>query len=593
MSKRFRNSLVFFSILCMVGFFFFKIHTPTPSLPLITIAYYGLHASLDETIQGIKKGLELRGYKENEGVAFKVAHVNFDPSLIPQMISNMRARKPKVMVALTTPVAQALKNTEKQLPIVFAAITNPVEAGLIQEDKRAHKNLTGSSDKQDLDLFLTFAKELLPRAQSVGILYATGEANDHSLVTSMKRACQKVGLHMVAIPMDQTRDIPHRMQGFKSRVDFIYVGTSGPIQPALPTIVAEADRMNIPVFNADSEAVKNNQVLGSYGVTYARVGMNAGTLIADLMDGKEVADVPPVGPSFADHQGFVSRRQAEKFGIHSLPLSQSIVIVEKIMLCLSNLVKSYEDSLAPTLQGITLDVKEGEFCIVIGGNGSGKSTLLKAISGEHLIDSGKITLGAREISLLSLTEKAKIISCVTQEVTRGTIAEMTVFENMVLSAVKGKKGSLSFYDRHSDHLKGHLQKIKLSLEDYFNRPLGCLSGGQRQVVCTLMAFLSNPKLLLLDEHTSALDSKTQNSLMHYTAQKIKEEKITTLMVTHNLQEALNYGTRLLVMDQGRIVLDLKGKAKDCLDLNALKQMMLHPPSHEFGNGGSKNKGSQR
>ena len=328
MSMRFKYALIGLSVLILFGLVVFELRTPNLSLPVVTIANYGPHSSLDETVRGIKEGLEARGFKENETVFLKVSNVNFDHSLISQMISKLKASRPKVMVALATPIAQALKNSQKEVPIVFAAITDPVDAGLIVHPEKSHENVTGASDKQNLDLFLIFAKQLLPEAQTIGLLYATGDANDLSLVTLMERSAQKMGLKVIAIPVDQARDIPQRMQGFKNNVDFLYVGTSGPIQPALPTIVAEADRMNIPVFNADSEAVRKNQVLGSYGVTYHQVGINAAELVANLLNGKKIDDLPPLFPSEQDHHGFVSRKQAEKFGIRHFENLQNVTIVE-------------------------------------------------------------------------------------------------------------------------------------------------------------------------------------------------------------------------------------------------------------------------
>ena len=192
MSMRFKYALIGFSLLVVCGFVVFRFCQPSSSLPLITIANWGPHASLDETVRGIKEGLEAKGFKENETILIKMSHVNFDPTLISQMISNMRAQRPKVMVALSTPVAQVLKNSEKNIPIVFSAVTDPIEGGLITHPEKSHENVSGASEQQDLELFLRFAKDLLPKAQTVGILYATGEANDFALVKLMQKAAQKV-----------------------------------------------------------------------------------------------------------------------------------------------------------------------------------------------------------------------------------------------------------------------------------------------------------------------------------------------------------------------------------------------------------------
>ncbi len=247
-----------------------------------------------------------------------------------------------------------------------------------------------------------------------------------------------------------------------------------------------------------------------------------------------------------------------------------------MMLCLSKVSKFFLDPSHPALKKIHLDVKQGEFCVIIGGNGSGKSTLLKTISGEYGCDAGKIRVEGHDITFQSLYERSKIISSVTQDTTRGTIGEMTVLENMILSSLRGKKSSFSFYGRRSKALKESLQKLELGLEKYLTTPLGFLSGGQKQVIATFMAFLSKPKLLLLDEQTSALDSKTQTHLMKYTAQRIQSENITTLMVTHDLEGALLYGTRLLMMHHGEIILDVQGDDKKKLNLKDLQKLFYHP-----------------
>jgi len=328
MSTRSKYIFIGLFVSLFFGFVVYELKKAPSTLPIVTIANYGPHFSLEETIRGIKEGLEEKGFKENETISFKISHVNFDHSLIPQMISSLIACNPKVMVALSTPVAQFVKNTQKNIPIVFSAITDPVESALIRSADASHENVTGSSDQQDLELLLMFAKDLLPNAKSVGILCATADANDFALVQLMEKAAQKLGFKVVVVSVDQARDIPQRLQLFKDKVDFIYVGTSGPIQPALPTIVAEADRMNIPVFNADSEAVHQHQVLGSYGVTYYQVGRNAAFLIDQLLKGKNISDVSPLYPSHQDHHGFVSKKRAEKFGITNLNTMNNITVIE-------------------------------------------------------------------------------------------------------------------------------------------------------------------------------------------------------------------------------------------------------------------------
>ena len=228
------------------------------------------------------------------------------------------------------------------------------------------------------------------------------------------------------------------------------------------------------------------------------------------------------------------------------------------MLNLKNIVKTFAGSFKPVLSNLNLHLSKGEFCIIIGSNGSGKSTLMKSISGEYAINSGEIIL-----------DKRAIIANVTQDINKGTIPEMSLLENMVLSGLLGKNASFSFYKNKSSKIIEIAKELGIGLESYIDRPLKHLSGGQRQMIATLMAISSSPDLLLLDEHTSALDPKMQNLLMEYTAKAIEKNKITTLMITHKLDDAIRYGDRLIMLHQGKVVFDVRGKEKHSLKIDQL------------------------
>ncbi len=319
---------VAFGVAALGSIVFFSFHSPKSSLPKVAIANYGPHSSLEETIRGLKEELASLGLKEGQNISFEVLDVNFEPSLIMQMLSKLKSGDSKVLVALTTPVAQAAKGTIKNIPIVFAAITDPVEAKLLSQHDKPLENVTGASDKQDLKALLAFAKKLLPYAKKVGILYATGEANDLALVKMMENAAQSFDMQVLAIPIEHARDVPLRMQGFKDKVDFIYVGSSGPIQPSLPSIVALADQMHIPVFNLNAEEVKNHHAFASFGVSYYKVGKNAGALVAKLLKGEKLQNLSPAYPQIEDHEGYISKRRAEKLGIELPSSLTGITIVE-------------------------------------------------------------------------------------------------------------------------------------------------------------------------------------------------------------------------------------------------------------------------
>lgn len=322
---RLKIILIILSFITAFVFFEYK-NSSKQKLPLVAIANYGPHSSLQDSIKGIKEELSSQGFIENKNITYDIVDVGFDSSLIAQMITKLKLKKPAVMIAMTTPVAQSAKHNIKDIPLIYNVVTDPVEAGLLKDMNKIDGNATCTSDMQNLDLLLSFAKKLLPKASKIGVLYATSEANDIALVKMLKITAEDIGMEVVAVPVDQPRDVPTRMQSFKDKVDFIYVGTSGPIQPTLPVIVAEADKMGIPVFNANEESVLNNQVLASFGVNYEQVGRNAGDIAARILRGEEM--LPPVYPSIEDHHGFISKQKAERFAI-TIPVNlDNVTIVE-------------------------------------------------------------------------------------------------------------------------------------------------------------------------------------------------------------------------------------------------------------------------
>lgn len=242
------------------------------------------------------------------------------------------------------------------------------------------------------------------------------------------------------------------------------------------------------------------------------------------------------------------------------------------MLVLNQITHAFPGCFEPVLKGLNLTVQEGDFCVVIGSNGSGKSTLMRAISGEYIVDSGSIFIDQEEVTD---TDRSHLIASVIQDVNQGTILEMTLLENMVLSAMRVKRAGFAFYRHYEKEMLSQIQTLDLGLERYLNQPLQCLSGGQRQMIATLMAVCSKPKVLLLDEHTSALDPKMQQVLMDYTAQAITEHNITSLMVTHKLDDAIKYGNRLIMLHQGKIVLDVSGPEKASLSMAQLLAFFHH------------------
>lgn len=231
------------------------------------------------------------------------------------------------------------------------------------------------------------------------------------------------------------------------------------------------------------------------------------------------------------------------------------------------------------LRGIDLTIKTGEFVTVIGSNGSGKSTLLNVLSGEVPISEGAITVNDKEVHKLPVHKRAKFISRVFQDPLLGSCADLTIEENMILAYNRGNPNSLLFAQNEDSReiFKKQLSRLNLGLEDRLKDKIGQLSGGQRQAVSLLMASLRPSEILLLDEHTAALDPKTAEKVLNLTCELISEGQGTALMVTHSMRQALENGSRTIMLHQGKIVFDVnyeekaKMKVTDLLDLFSKNQ----------------------
>lgn len=223
------------------------------------------------------------------------------------------------------------------------------------------------------------------------------------------------------------------------------------------------------------------------------------------------------------------------------------------------------------LDNVSLTLKEGEFVAVIGGNGSGKSTLLNCISGVHFPDSGSIKLDGEDISFLPEYKRSKFIGRVFQDPLKGTAFDMSIEENLAIAWYKGRSRNLKpgLTRKDIEVFREKLARLDLGLENRMKDKAGLLSGGQRQALTLLMAIMVRPKLLLLDEHTAALDPSTAKKVLQLTRSFVKEEKIATLMVTHNMKDALEMCSRIVMMHEGRIVLDASGEEKENLTVDKL------------------------
>lgn len=226
------------------------------------------------------------------------------------------------------------------------------------------------------------------------------------------------------------------------------------------------------------------------------------------------------------------------------------------------------------LDGVSYEINQGDFVTILGTNGAGKSTLLNVIAGTVVLDSGKIMLDDENITWMREYQRARHIGRLFQDPLKGTAPNMTILENLGLAYSRGKRSTLSRAIKKSDipYFKEQLAKLHLGLEDRMDTKVGLLSGGQRQALTLLMATLVTPKLLLLDEHTAALDPKTANTIMQVTDQLVKEHEIPTIMITHNIRQALEYGNKLLVMNEGKIVKELNAEEKKRTTVEELLSM---------------------
>lgn len=221
------------------------------------------------------------------------------------------------------------------------------------------------------------------------------------------------------------------------------------------------------------------------------------------------------------------------------------------------------------LNGINLHLSEGDFVTVIGGNGAGKSTMLNMIAGVYPVDCGSIVIDGVDITHLPEYKRAKYLGRVFQDPMTGTAADMQIEENLALAARRGKRRTLrvGITSKERAEYKELLKILGLGLENRLTAKVGLLSGGQRQALTLLMATLKKPKLLLLDEHTAALDPKTAEIVMQLTGKIVAEKKVTTIMVTHNLRYAVEYGDRLIMMHQGKAIIDKAGADKKAMQVD--------------------------
>ena len=237
------------------------------------------------------------------------------------------------------------------------------------------------------------------------------------------------------------------------------------------------------------------------------------------------------------------------------------------------------------LRSLSLTLADGDFVTVIGGNGAGKSTLLNAIAGTWYVDEGKILVDNKDVTGLPEYKRAKFLGRVFQDPMNGTAATMEIEENLALAFRRGDKRTLKIGISQSERkmYREVLARLGLGLENRMTSKVGLLSGGQRQALTLLMATLKKPKLLLLDEHTAALDPKTAAKVLETTQEIVNEDHLTTLMITHNMRDAIQIGNRLIMMNNGQIINDVAGEEKKKLTVEDLLHKFAEASGEEFAN----------
>ncbi len=258
------------------------------------------------------------------------------------------------------------------------------------------------------------------------------------------------------------------------------------------------------------------------------------------------------------------------------------------MLELKNILKIFNEGTVNekiALSDFNLTLDDGDFVTVIGGNGAGKSTMLNVVAGAYPVDEGSIIIDGVDVTKLPEHRRASYIGRVFQDPMMGTAADMWVEENLAIADRRGKRRGLKWAITKKDreNYKKILAELGLGLESRLTTKMGLLSGGQRQAVTLLMASMKKPKLLLLDEHTAALDPKTAAKVLEITDRVVNENKLTTLMVTHNMKDAITHGNRLIMLNGGHIILDISGEEKKNLTVETLLNAFAKASGTEFAN----------
>lgn len=250
------------------------------NIPLVAIANYGPHKTLNDTIDGIKEGMEALGYVENETIRYKVVDANFETSAISQIITHLKSYNPQVFIAISTPVSQIASNHIQDIPLICVNITEP---SAITEAETAD-NIFIVSDKPNLDAMLSAIKKSMPNLSRVGVIFSTGEANDVAFLVDFEKAALKFGFEVITVPLEHSRDAKMRVSLLKNQADLIYLGSSGAVQSSLPVIAEFAKAEKIPVISFDNNDIVDNKLIADFPETsYNKIGISTAKIIDQLL----------------------------------------------------------------------------------------------------------------------------------------------------------------------------------------------------------------------------------------------------------------------------------------------------------------------
>jgi putative ABC transport system substrate-binding protein len=295
---------------------------------LVAVANFGEHPALRAAIDGFKAELGRAPLKDGATVVVDDQHVNFDRTLIPQLLTNAAAKKPALILAVTTPIAQSSIRvvTDKSIPIAFMSVVDPVVAQIVPSWSAGSATHTGATLFPDFKAALAFVRQLLPDVKRLGVPYNPAEDNDRTNLAEMHAAAKDAGIDIVELGIDTANDIAPRLQSLRGRVDAVFVIQSNILQTALPVIAATTQRIGVPAINTLDTPVRDGSFLAAYAVSYRQMGSAAGAIARRLLDGEKPSAIAPWRPGPADYTPIISRKQAAQWKVNVPPALQAALI---------------------------------------------------------------------------------------------------------------------------------------------------------------------------------------------------------------------------------------------------------------------------